>query len=379
MRILYHHRIASKDGQYVHVEEMIKAFRKKGHEVHIVGPKVVEEGDFGSDGGLVAILKTNIPGFIYELLEFSYNLIAFFRLYIEVKRFKPDFIYERYNLYLPSGIWVKKITNLPFILEVNAPILDERSKYDGISLKWLASWTERYCWRQADFILPVTQVLADRVMKDGITSDKITVIHNGIDPEKFSKVIDKESAKKKLGLDGKLVLGFTGFIRPWHGLDRVVELLHTYNDMDMHLLIVGEGPARNEIESAAKKLGVSDRITITGLVERADVAKYLAAFDIALQPDVVAYASPLKMFEYLALGHAIVAPDTKNIREILSHNVNAILFDVDNQNAFNDAIERLCKDEELRKKMGAAALVLIDDRQYRWLDNAEKVTALLAD
>lgn len=376
MKILYHHRIASKDGQFVHVEEMIKAFRELGHEVLIVGPNIIEDDDFGSEGGLVSKMKKAIPGFAYELLEFIYNLIAFFRIVRAVYKFKPDVIYERYNLYFTCGLWVRKIFNIPIILEINAPIFDERSKYDGISLSILASWTENYCWKNADYVLPVTQVLANRVLKVRSPKKGIMVIPNGIDPDKFDDKDNKEQAKSRLGLEDKLVLGFTGFVREWHGLDRVVDLLARHKNDRLHLLFVGEGPARKQLENQARELNVIEQITFTGLVQRESVAKFLAAFDIALQPDVVEYASPLKLFEYLALGQAIVAPDTPNIREILEDNINALLFDIDNKNAFSNAIERLCNDEVLRMRLGDSAKSLIEERQYRWVNNAEKVVAL---
>ena len=80
MRILYHHRIASKDGQYVHVEELTSALKKLGHEIIIVGPRVVEQKEFGSDGGFVTNLKKYLPGVLYEILEFCYSFFAFIKL-----------------------------------------------------------------------------------------------------------------------------------------------------------------------------------------------------------------------------------------------------------------------------------------------------------
>jgi glycosyltransferase involved in cell wall biosynthesis len=92
---------------------------------------------------------------------------------------------------------------------------------------------------------------------------------------------------------------------------------------------VGDGPARAAIESLTESLGIPDRVTVTGIIDRDEVARYVGVFDIALQPDVVEYASPLKLFEYMALGKAIIAPDRANIREILTHGRDALLFDPD--------------------------------------------------
>ncbi len=380
MKILYHHRIASKDGQYVHVEELTNALKKLGHEIIMVSPGVTKNSSFGSDGGLVPLLKRFIPGFIYELLELSYSLYAYFKLSRAVKHHQPDCLYERYNLYSPAGVWIKRRYKLPMLLEVNAPIYQERSKFNSIALPWLARWSECYTWTGADIVLPVTQVLANYVNGAGVNESRITVIPNGIDPEKFEKVLDNVEAKKRLGLEGRQVLGFAGFVREWHGLERVVDLLKDHqNSQECHLLVVGDGPARCEIEKRATQLNVSDKVTFTGIVPRDEVANYIAAFDVALQPDVVAYASPLKLFEYMAMGKAIIAPDTQNIREVLENNVNAVLFDPDRPDAMLEAVVSVCKDKTLRHRVANAAHEAIDAGGYTWLNNAERVTMLMND
>ncbi len=342
----------------------------------MVAPSVSEKKEFGSEGGFVKSLKQHMPKAIYELMELAYSLVAYRKLAKAVKQHRPDVIYERYNLFLPAGVWVKKKFKLPFLLEVNAPLFDERGKHDGIALKRLARWTERYAWRNADVVLPVTQVLANRVMQENISADRIRVIPNGIDIDKFGEVPDSEKCKRMLGLDGRLVLGFTGFIRDWHGLDKVVDIVAKDVDHKRHLLIVGDGPARESIEKRAINLGVQDRVTITGIVGRDDVARYVSAFDIALQPDVVDYASPLKVFEYLALGRAIVAPDKENIREILVHQNNALLFDNANMKSFFVAIEQLCENEQLRQRLAQNAKSAIHERGFTWINNVTKVVFL---
>ena len=377
MKILYHHRIASKDGQYVHVKELTEALKKLGHEIIMVCPEVAENSDFGSKGGLVPILKRFIPGFIYELMELGYSMYVYLKLKKAVKQHKPDCLYERYNLYNPAGVWIKRRFNLPMLLEVNAPIFQERSKYDGIAIPWLARWVEHYTWNGADIVLPVTEVLANYIKDAGVNDKRIVVIPNGIDLEKFEKVPDSVAAKKRMGMDGCLVLGFTGFVREWHGLDRVVNLLANKSGQQRHLLVVGDGPARSNIEKCAAQLEVSDKVTFTGIISRDQVADYVAAFDVALQPDVVAYASPLKLFEYMVLGRAVVAPNTANIREVLEDNVNAILFDPDRQDAMCDAVEAVCMDEALRHRVAGAARETIFSGGYTWINNAERVTDLM--
>lgn len=377
MKILYHHRTRSKDGQYVHIEEMIDALREQGHEVIVVAPPSAEKESFGADAGAIAWLKRHLPKFFYELMELGYTLVAYRRLAKAVREHKPDCLYERYNLFLPAGIWLKRRYRLPMLLEVNAPIFEERARYDGISLKRLARWSQGYAWRHADYVLPVTRVLGEIVESYGVERERIVVIPNGINTSRFDVAPHAQSAKAALGLQGKLVLGFTGFIRDWHGLDKVIDMIaQDPEDSGRHLLVVGDGPARGALERQAEALGIGHRVTFTGLVGRDDVARYVAAFDIALQPAVVPYASPLKLFEYLALGKAIVAPAQPNIMEILSDGNNAVLFDPARPGGLATAIQRLCDDARLRAAVGEGARNTITERRLTWHANAERAAGL---
>lgn len=376
MKILYHHRIRSKDGQYVHLEEMITALRALGHEVILVGPKATEKGEFGADAGMVTILKKLLPRAVYEIIELAYSLIAYRSLKQAALLHQPDVLYERYNLFLPAGVWLQKKLRLPMLLEVNAPIFSERSRYDGIKLKGLAQWSERYAWCGADYALPVTQVLGELVASAGVARHKIVVIPNGINLDRFPLNNNREAAKQKLGLADKLVWGFTGFVREWHGLDGVIDLLARLDGKNEHLVIVGDGPHLTVLREKARRLGVDDQVTFAGIVARDGVADYVAAFDIALQPAVVAYASPLKIFEYLAMGCAIVAPAQPNIMEILRAGENALLFDPKDQFGLARAIETLTRDEPLRARIAQGAHATIATQGLTWKHNAERVVEL---
>ena len=369
MKILYHHRIASKDGQYVHVEEIISALKRQGHEVVLVAPQVAENSEFGSDGGFVDTLKAKLPKVLYELAEFSYAFYAFCKLSMAIIKHKPDVIYERYNLFLPAGVWAKKCFKLPFLLEVNAPIFEERQKYDGIALSSLAKWSQAYCWKQADAILPVTDVLADYARAIGVSENRIQVIANGINYARFS---DDNIQPTSYYKDNAIVVGFVGFVREWHGLDKVVELIGQFN-FDVKLLIVGDGPVKQDLIAQAERLSIADKLHVTGVVEREEMQAWLNVIDIALQPDVTAYASPLKMLEYMAKGKAIVAPDTANIKELLTHNDNALLFDVNNQDDFLQQITLLCENNQLRQSLGQEAKQSVAERGLTWDANASRI------
>jgi glycosyltransferase involved in cell wall biosynthesis len=371
VRILYHHRIASKDGQYVHVEELTNALIEQGHTVFFVAPEFTKKSEFGYEGGPAAKLKALLPEAIYELLELSYSFVIGIKLIYSILQNKPDFIYERYNLYQPVGVLVSKLFNVPILLEVNAPLVDERSKYSGLKLKKLAKFIEVFTWKNADIVLPVTQVLADILQKAGVNSSKITVIQNGVN-EKLLNTVFKP--KKKFSKD-KIIIGFVGFINPWHRLDLAIDSISKHKEKNIQLVCVGDGEIRDQLEKQAKRLGVLDKVTFTGLVDRLEVFQYIAKFDIALQPSVTPYASPLKLFEYLAASCLIIAPSRSNICEIITEN-DALLFEPDNYDDFTNKLAAAIENYSDLVNLRNNAYNLISEKGFTWQNNAARVTRL---
>lgn len=368
------------DGQAVHIEEMIAAMRKLGHEVRVVAPSASDEGQMGGGVRWVHQLKGVLPKAIYELLELGYSLIAYRRLQAAAAEFEPDFIYERYNLFLLAGSMLKRRLRIPLLLEVNSPLVHERSRHSGgLALQRLARWAEGAAWRSADYVLPVTRVLGKYVLDYGVPESRIAVISNGINQSHFAGAPDTDTAKFQLGLNGKLVLGFTGFVREWHGVDRVIRWMASPRaPANAFLLVVGDGPVRAELEALAATLMVGEQIRFTGVVDRNRVPEHVAAFDIALQPAVTAYASPLKLMEYLVLGKAIVAPKEPNLMEILTDEKNALMFDDARPDGFESALSRLCEDPDLRANLAGGARASIERLNLTWECNARKVIELAA-
>src|SRR6266481_722855 len=147
MKILYHHRVASKDGQAVHIQSLVTALRKLGHEVYVVSPPAFDEVSFGGQAYKFGVLKRILPSLAYEILELCYNLPAFYRLLIAYRKFRPDLIYERYNLFMIAGVLLSKLVRTPLFLEINAPLARERSAFGGLFLRRLGAWIERQTWQ----------------------------------------------------------------------------------------------------------------------------------------------------------------------------------------------------------------------------------------
>ncbi len=368
MRILYSHRIQSRDGQSVHVEELVAALRALGHEVIVAGPGFYEASGFGAESRTVARLRRLLPGALAELAELAYNIPAYRRLARACGDTPPDLIYERYNLYYLAGAWFARRHRVPYFLEVNAPLAEERARHGGLRLHRLARAAERRVWRAADLVLTVTAVLGQRVAAAGVDPARIRVVANGVVAERFA-------AAPAQAMRQPPVLGFVGFVRDWHGLDAVIRGMAEPGAPQAAFTVIGDGPALPGLKRLAAELGVAERVHFAGLMAHEAVPAAVAGFDIALQPRVVDYASPLKLFDYMAAGRAIVAPDQPNIREVLTHDATALLFDPDDPAAMWQAIARLLGDAALRERLGGAALEELRRRDYTWRGNAARVAA----
>lgn len=368
MRILYSHRIQSRDGQAVHLESLIAALRADGHEVHLVGPGFFEAAEFGGESAMIARLRARLPAKLLELGELAYALHAYVRLWRAWRRIRPDFIYERCNLYHLAGALMARLHGARLLLEVNSPLADERREHGGLQFHGLAAALERFTWRSAYRVLPVSGVLAGIIAEAGVAAARIAVIRNGVDLARFAHIPSKPA-------DAPVVLGFVGFVRAWHGLDHVISAM-AQSPHHLELVVVGDGPVRAELEAQAAALGLGARVRFTGIVPQEAVAQHLPGFDIALQPMATSYASPLKIFDYMAASLAIVAPRQDNICEILRDGDTALLFAPGDHAAMWQAIETITADAALRARLGARARAELIAQDYTWAANARRVVAL---
>ncbi len=351
----------------MHVEETIAALREAGHEVRVVGPSFYARSEFGGGSRRVDVLRRLLPGALGELAELAYNIPATRRLARAWREFRPDFVYERYNLFHLAGSYLARRHGALLFLEVNSPLAAERSRHGALRLRGLAHRVERFTWRSAARVLPVSAVLGGMVAQSGVDPARITVIPNGIVPARFPPRGPAAATP---------VAGFVGFVRDWHGLDFVLDAMAA-DPRPLDLVVVGDGPALPALRRQAASLGLAGRVRFTGLVPHGQVPALLAGFAIALQPRVTSYASPLKVFDYMAAGCAIVAPDQPNIREVLTHEATALLFDPDQPGAMWASVRRLAGDPGLCARLGQAARRTALAR-YSWAGNARRIADLAA-
>ncbi|WP_425429218.1 glycosyltransferase family 4 protein [Ectothiorhodospira marina] len=379
LKIVYHHRTRGEDAQGIHVHELCQAFEELGHQVLKVAP-LARRSSTRSSGSLQgnSLFGLGVPHALYELMAMAYNLVAFIVLSGAILRFRPHFIYERYSLFCVSGLLMARLLRKPFILEVNAPLSMELDQHGGLVFRRLAQGVENWLIQNADKTIVVTSAMAQIFVDRGIPREKLLVMPNGVNRDMFHAGVDGTLVRDRYGFQASTVIGFVGWIRPWHGVDGLLAAAPRLcaRFPEARFLIVGEGPALLELKEQVARQGLEDKIIFTGSVPREGIPAHIAAMDIAVQPDVTSYASPIKLFEYLAIGRAVVAPEKPNITEVVDSRV-AALFPERDWPAMEEALAALLVDQDRRREMGRCAAERVIQQGYHWQANAARVVDLV--
>ena len=376
MKILYHHRTLGDGAEGIHVSAIVQAFRGLGHEVQVAAMIGERTNVPTRRTRILGVLKKIMPGTVHEFLELGYSIWGYRMLQACMTGGKVDFLYERYALFNFAGLLTAWRQNIPLILEVNAPLAYERITYEKLSLRRLARYCERVVCSKADLVVVVSTPLKEYLVKQGVNKDHILVIPNGVDPKIFLPDGSiRQSIRKRLGLSQEtIVIGFVGVLRKWHGLESLCESIWNLaqKNLNVHLLIVGDGPSRSELDRLIQQRKIGPFVTITGCIFHSEISVYLTAFDIGVSPRATFYASPMKILEYMAAGLAVVAPRMLNIQDIISDGVNGLLFEPDSSEDLTETLLFLIKDSNQRNQLGKSARETVL-RQRTWTHNAQAV------
>ena len=379
MRIIYHHRTLGEGAEGIHIFEMIKAFRNLGHEVMVLGP-VGDPSAPSKKKNRLSKIKNFLPKQIFEIAEMLYTFICLFQVYQAVKNFKPDFIYDRYITYNAGCVLAGKLFNIPSILEVNAPLALERSKQSDeyLFFKPLAFCIEKWICANSSKTIVVSTPLAEYFISKGIPKEQLVIMPNGVDELKFTQKQKDKNLLYQISGNGNIIIGFTGVLRKWHGLDLLINSFSKLiqSGLSVKLLIVGDGPERKNIEMLLKELEVAHHVTITGFIDHQNVSDYVNLFDIAVSPKSTFYASPMKVIEYMALAKPVVVANSKNFLDIIDPGENGVVFIENETGSLTNAMYSLYSNQTFREKIGKNARKKVLDR-LNWQYNAEQVCKLI--
>ena len=217
------------------------------------------------------------------------------------------------------------------------------------------------------------------LMREGVPEEKMVVMPNGIDPAEFSPAVNGAEVRRRYGLEGKLVIGFVGWFRQWHGLEMLLEVLNEGGlaRAGVRLLLVGDGPAYETLHSYAEAHGLLSAVAFTGPVARRDIPSHIAAMDIAAQPSATEYACPMKILEYMGMGRCIVAPDQPNIREIIDDGKTGFLFRPGDKENLQEVLAGLARDRMRIETAGRNACRAVFERGFLWSENARRTLGLV--
>jgi glycosyltransferase involved in cell wall biosynthesis len=322
-----------------------------------------------------------LPRADYEGLSLLYNVLGYYRLARALRGRTADLIYERYALNTVCGALASRRFGVPMLLEVNAPWPDQLPSLAPLRFRRFARNLERWICSNSTQTIAVSEALRRLLIREGAPEDRLTVMHNAVDPVIFNPTVSGQEVRRKYGLDDGVVAGFVGWLRDWHGLADLIDAVRSSDLMarGLRLLIVGIGPAFRQVERRVRELGLADQVILTGAVAHQDVPAHLAALDIALQPRATAYACPMKLVEYMAMGRCIVAPDQPNIRELLSDGISARLFPPGDYRSLINLMSDLMGSPAERSAFGRNARRTVVERDLTWRANAVRVLDLLRE
>ncbi len=355
-------------GASIHVREFLDAFvAEGGSPVAVVRKKkAVDQRAPGfpvhvlDDMGEPAVPAT--PS-LSEAEEFARNRFLVDQL-ADIPAVEGGFncVYERYSLFGVAGREYARRAGLPFVLEVNAPLVQEAAAYRGLRLVDVAREVEHYLFSTADHVLTVSEAVADYV-RDVALEARVTVVPNGVDTDRFRPGATSAAWRQKVsgGHPDDCVVGFVGRVRPWHGVEILIEAVARARRTvpSLRVCIVGDVRGNEEdIRRQCESLGLADALTILGEVPPAAIPDVLGAMDVLTAPYPQLdsfYFSPLKIFEYMASGRPIVASAIGQVADVLEHDATALLTPPGDVEALSRSLIRLAGDPVQAARLGQAA------------------------
>ena len=292
-----------------------------------------------------------------------------------IERERPDLILETHIAFSLAGALASQAAGVPLVLDDVAPSWEEEQQY-GVGLKQAAREIHKQVTTQARLMIAVNKTLRQHLIEDGQPPEKVIIVENGIDERTFRPDLDGAPIRARYGIPPEaIVIGFVGSFQPYHRVDLLLRAFAQISDPRARLLLVGQGITSADSQALAARLGISARTTFTGSLPYDQVANYLAASDITIMPATNDYGNPMKVYEYMAMGKVVVAPDQPTITEIATHDQDAYLFAREDVAAMTAALKTLIADSALRERLGAQGRTLA--AKHTWRKRAETLQAAL--
>jgi glycosyltransferase involved in cell wall biosynthesis len=371
----------SAGGSLGHIKGVIDGLINRGYQMDYVSTKPMPTDKEGAT--YVKVPPPNLLAFPAELNYYSFHH-DFDRAARQAMQRRPvDFIYQRMSLHNISGVDLSRSAGVPLVIEYNGSEVWAAANWgQKLSLHDAAMAAERHILRAADLVVTVSAPLATELMQMGIAEDRVVMYPNCIDPAIFSPSrfdgTHRNVLRAKLGIASDArVATFIGTFGAWHGVDFLARGIRRLIEEDpdfierykIHFLLIGDGLRKPEVIEAVGIAPYSHYVSLPGLVPQSQAAGYLAISDIFLSPHMpnpdgsAFFGSPTKLFEYMAMGHPIVASDLDQIGTILRGALNglpkeppmAVLYPPGDETAMLNALRRAVIDTDSAEEMAARA------------------------
>jgi glycosyltransferase involved in cell wall biosynthesis len=313
------------------------------------------------------------------------HALRFARASGRILREQPaDLLYQRFDPASCAGVILSRRLGVPLVLEFNGSEVWIADHWDRpYRHRDLFRDTETVNLEHADLIVVVSEVLRDGLIQRGVAEDRVVVRPNGVDPERYRPDLDGGAVRRRLGLEGSVVVGFVGTFGMWHGAKVLARAARSVlaQRPEARFLFVGEGKERGEAEAILAD--ERPRVRFTGLVPQEEGPEHLAAMDVLAAPHVGNpdgtrfFGSPTKLFEYMAMGRGIVASRLEQIEQVLEDGRSALLVPPGDEAALSRALLKLVDDAALRARLGAAARARACER-HTWEVHVRGIVSALS-
>jgi glycosyltransferase involved in cell wall biosynthesis len=374
--VITNSRIPSLTANSIQAMKVSQTLMQLGHDLRIFAPAETEPAT--RESLLTHYGLRIIPDI--ELLPSNQHLKRFdFIIHAQraAKRFNADLIYT----WLPQSAVIGLWAGYPVIFEMHADVAGR-----------MGAWWLRQFWKKPGRKRMTVTTLALRKALERSTrlefpNDAVLVAPNGVELERYENLPSSAEARRQLNLPEGLTVGFTGHIYPGRGADLLFELAKQMPQVNF--LWVGGMPELVEFWRGKLTEAKMANVTMTGFIQQERIPLHQAASDILLMPysrsisassgqDIAEVINPMKMFEYMAAGRAIVSADLPSIREVLNEG-NAVFCPpgdpresgIGNWESWKATIESLLGDESRRNELGTRARRNVE--RFTWVKREEMV------
>jgi PEP-CTERM/exosortase A-associated glycosyltransferase len=231
---------------------------------------------------------------------------------------------------------------------------------------------ETHVIRQANAVTTICDGLRRDIIDRGVSEDKVTVIPNAVDPQRFQLGGEPDPAlQQRWGLAGQRVLGFIGSFYAYEGLALLIQALPAIIAAvpQTKLLLVGGGPQEENLKTLAQQLGLHDKVIFTGRVPNQQVEEYYNLVDVLVYPRLsmrlTELVTPLKPLEAMAQGRLFVASDVGGHKELVQDGVTGRLFKAGDAQALAASVVDVLAHPEQWPRYKAAGRAYVE-RERNW-------------